>query len=101
MVDNITTPWPKLIFEAYRDTIAAKHLWAQIIRKIRLKKMPWLNHSWHVTLYVSARGLTTGAVPYDEGVFQIEMDFNDHEVIIISGNGGIEKIKIYARPVAS
>lgn len=101
MVDNTITPWPKLIFEAYKDTIATVHLWTQIIGKIRLKKMPWLNHSWHVTLYVSARGLTTGSIPYVEGIFQIDMDFIDHQVIIFCSNGKRESIKLYPRSVAS
>jgi hypothetical protein len=98
---NSPTLWPKLIFSEYNDTIATVHLWTQIIGKIRLKKMPWLNHSWHVTLYVSARGLTTGTIPYNDGVFQIEMDFIDHEVIIASGDGSKERIGLYAHSVAS
>jgi hypothetical protein len=98
---NAIRTWPKLLFEEYKDTIVTMHLWAQIIGKIRLKKTPWLNHSWHVTLYVSARGLTTGAIPYDDGVFQIEMDFIDHEVIVLSDNGAKERIKLFARSVAS
>lgn len=100
MADNTIIPWPKLIFEAYKDTIATVHLWTQIIGKIRLKKTPWLNHSWHVTLYVSARGLTTGSIPYDEGIFQIDMDFIDHEVIIFSSNGKKEYVKLHPRTVA-
>jgi hypothetical protein len=100
MINNTITPWPKLIFEAYKDTIATVHMWTQIIGKIRLKKTPWLNHSWHVTLYISARGLTTGSIPYDEGVFQIDMDLIEHEVIISSSNGKKEHVKLYPRPVA-
>ena len=100
MIDNTSTSWPQLVFEAYKDTIATVHMWTQIIGKIRLKKTPWLNHSWHVTLYISARGLTTGSIPYDEGVFQVDMDFIDHEVIISSSNGEKEYVKLYPRPVA-
>ena len=51
--------WPELPTAAWRETYATLHLWTQIIGKIRLARSPWLNHSWHVTLYVSARGLTT------------------------------------------
>ena len=100
MADNTITPWPKLIFEAYKDTIATVHLWTQIIGKIRLKKTPWLNHSWHVTLYVSARGLTTGSIPYEGGIFQIDMDFIEHEVIIFSSNGKKKYVKLHSRTVA-
>lgn len=75
-------------------------MWTQIIGKIRLKKMPWLNHSWHVTLYVSPRGLTTGSVPFENGIFQIELDFISHEVLISASNGLMERIPLYSRSVA-
>jgi hypothetical protein len=95
-----TAAWPTLDFEAYKDTAATVHLWTQIIGKIRLKKMPWLNHSWHVTLYVSGRGLTTGSIPYGSGVFQIDMDFIDHQVVISCSDGKRETIQLYPRTVA-
>lgn len=100
MSDNIIAPWPNLNFEEYWDTIATVHLWTQIIGKIRLKKTPWLNHSWHVTLYVSARGMTTGSIPYGQGVFQIDVDFIEHVVIIFSSKGDKEYVKLYPRTVA-
>ena len=56
--------WPSLTLEAWSDTYATLHLWTQIVGKIRLAQTPWTNHSWHVTLYVTARGLTTGSIPY-------------------------------------
>src|SRR5260370_999027 len=61
--------WPELNFEALKETLATVQLWTQIVGKIRLVKMPWLNHSWHVTLYVSPRGLTTGSIPFGNGIF--------------------------------
>ena len=60
-------PWPELPTAAWRDTYATLHLWTQIVGKIRLAKAPWLNHSWHVALYVTARGLTTSPVPMARG----------------------------------
>ena len=54
-----TNPWPALPLAAWKDTCETLHLWTQIVGKVRLKLTPWLNHSWHATLYVSARGLTT------------------------------------------
>ena len=51
--------WPELNYTDWKDTCATLHMWTQIVGKIRLKLAPWTNHSWHVTLYVSARGLTT------------------------------------------
>jgi hypothetical protein len=62
-------------------------MWFQIVGKIRLAKSPWLNHSWNVTLYVTARGLTTSPIPYGEKTFQIDFDFIDHKLIIQSSDG--------------
>jgi len=92
--------WPELAFENLKDTLATVQLWAQIVGKIRLIKTPWINHSWHVTLYVSPRGLTTGSIPYEGGNFQIDFDFVDHELIIIASNGKSEKVSLYPRTVA-
>ena len=92
--------WPELAFENWKDTVVTLHLGTQIVGKIRLKQMPWLNHSWHVTLYVSANGLTTGSIPYLGGVFQIDFDFIHHLLQITTSTGGIEKVKLYPRSVA-
>ncbi len=77
--------WPELPYEAWKDTRETLHLWTQIAGKIRLALTPWLNHSWHVPLYVTARGLSTSPIPYAEGIFEIEFDFNEHLVKIITG----------------
>ena len=92
--------WPELAFENWKDTIATLHLWTQIVGKIRLTQMPWLNHSWHVALYVSANGLTTGSIPYPAGVFQIDFDFIHHVLHITTSAGGSEKVELYPRSVA-
>ena len=55
--------WPELPYAAWRDTRDTLHLWTQVVGKIRLARAPWLNHSWHVALYVTARGLTTSPIP--------------------------------------
>ncbi len=68
--------WPDLPYEAGRETCATLQLWSQIVGKIRLSLTPWLNHSWHVTLYVTARGLTTSPIPYGERIFQIDFDLS-------------------------
>jgi len=85
-----TNSWPELAFEYLKDTLETVQLWAQIVGKIRLVKTPWINHSWHVTLYVSPRGLSTGNIPYEGGSFQIDFDFVDHVLIVIASNGGKE-----------
>ena len=57
--------WPELPYAAWKDARDTLHLWTQVVGKIRLACTPWLNHSWHVTLYVTARGLGTGPIPLD------------------------------------
>jgi len=94
-------PWPEIHFERLKDTLATVHLWIQIIGKIRLKKMPWLNHSWHVSLYISSRGFTTGSIPYERGIFQLDMDFVSHELVITTSEGKKESLKLLARSVAN
>jgi len=94
-------PWPVLNYEKYKDTLATVHLWTQIVGKIRLSNSPWINHSWHVTLYVSSRGLTTGSIPCSDGVFQLDLDFIAHELIISSSDGQRDVILLYPRSVSS
>ena len=81
------TEWKALSYDELKDTIFTVQLWTQIVGKIRLRRMPWINHSWHVTLYVSSRGFTTGSIPYSGSLFQIEFDFVDHVLVITSSSG--------------
>jgi len=93
--------WPILKFDDLKDTLTTVQLWTQIVGKIRLVKTPWLNHSWHVTLYVSPTGLTTGSIPYEKGVFRIDFDFIKHQLLITCSSGNREQIDLYPRTVAS
>ncbi|MCD6044588.1 MAG: hypothetical protein K0R40_4191 [Burkholderiales bacterium] len=93
-------PWPELPLEAWKDTCATLHLWTQIVGKVRMAKSSWLNHSWHVTLYVTPRGLTTGPVPYGERVFQIDLDFVDHELLLQSSDGSGSRFALEPQTVA-
>jgi hypothetical protein len=81
-------PWPELPTAAWRETYETLHLWTQIIGKIRLARAPWLNHSWHVALYVTARGLTTSPIPDDTRSFQIDLDLINHDLLISTSDGG-------------
>ena len=81
--------WPSLPLDAWSDTYATLHLWTQIVGKIRLAQTPWTNHSWHVTLYVTARGLTTGSISYGTRAFQIDFDFIAHELNIRCDDGRV------------
>ena len=69
--------WPELPLSAWQETRDTLHLWTQIVGKVRLARTPWHNHSWHVPLYVTARGLTTSPIPTARGI-QIDFDFIDH-----------------------
>ena len=80
-------PWPSLPLEAWAETCATLHLWLQIVGKIRLAQSPWVNHSWHVALYVTARGLTTSPIPHGVRTFQIDFDFVAHQLVIQTSDG--------------
>lgn len=84
-----TNPWPDLPLEAWTDTYATLHMWLQIVGKIRLAQSPWVNHSWHVTLYVTAKGLTTSPIPYGTRTFEVDLDFIDHRLQVIASDGGV------------
>src|SRR5216683_307022 len=93
-------PWPSLPFEAWKDTCATLHMWTQIVGKIRLVQTPWVNHSWHVPLYLTARGLTTSPIRYDPRVFQIDFDFIDHKLLIQADDGPVKTMALQPRSVA-
>jgi hypothetical protein len=93
-------PWPELPYAAWKDTAATLQLWTQIAGKIRLTKTPWLNHSWHVTLYVSVRGLTTGPIPDGARSFELEFDFIDHVLWLRTSDGHSRQLMLKPTPVA-
>ncbi|MEO0585477.1 MAG: DUF5996 family protein [Bacteroidota bacterium] len=84
IIPGCPSPWPELNYQAWGDTLKTIHQWTQIVGKIRLQAMPWQNHSWHTTLYVTSRGFSTGSMPYKNGLFEIEFDFESHVLIIRS-----------------
>jgi hypothetical protein len=79
--------WPSLPLEAWADTHATLHLWLQIVGKVRLAMTPWVNHSWHVTLYVTPTGLTTSPIPCGERSFEIAFDFIAHRLRVQASDG--------------
>ena len=95
-----TDPWPSLPLEAWSDTCATLHMWTQIVGKIRLTQTPWINHSWHVTLYVTARGLTTSLISYEARAFEIDFDFISHELVVRSSDGAAACVPLEAQSVA-
>ena len=92
--------WPSLPLDAWRDTCTTLHLLTQIVGKIRLAQTPWTNHSWHVTLYVTARGLTTGSISYGSRTFQIDFDFIAHELKIQCDDGSVSGFPLEPQSVA-
>src|SRR5438105_1127578 len=98
--DARTQVWPQLPLEAWQDTCVTLHRWTQIVGKVRLALAPMLNHWWQVTLYVSARGLTTSPMPYGTRSFQIDFDFIAHELRIETSDGASRSLRLYARSVA-
>jgi hypothetical protein len=92
--------WPELPYAAWQDTYATLHLWTQIVGKIRLAQTSWVNHSWHVTLYVSPRGLTTSSITYGQRSFELEFDFLKHVLRASSDAGSFWEIPLRPRAVA-
>jgi hypothetical protein len=92
--------WPELPYAGWRDTCATLHLWTQIVGKIRLARTPWLNHSWHVVLYVTARGLTTSPIPHGDHTFELEFDFLRHVLLVSTDDGERREIGLFPRTVA-
>ena len=95
------TQWPELPLEAWSDTYQTLHLWLQIVGKVRLAGSAWTNHSWHVTLYVTARGLTTSPIAVDSRTFQIDFDFIDHRLAIQTSDGRNEGFALEPMSVAT
>jgi hypothetical protein len=93
--------WPPLPLNEWQDTYRTLHMWTQIVGKIRMVLSPPLNHWWHVTLYVSAHGLTTGPVPYFRGIFEIQFDFLTHTLGISTSEGGSASRPLRAESVAA
>jgi hypothetical protein len=79
--------WPEIPYVDWRETCSALHLYTQIVGKYRLARTPWVNHSWHATLYPTARGFTTSLIPDGPVGIEIRFDLIDHKVVGESGDG--------------
>jgi Family of unknown function (DUF5996) len=98
MASHAAERWPELPYAAWKDTRDTLHLWTQVVGKVRLILTPWLNHSWHVALYVTARGLTTSPIPWRGGSFQIDLDFIDHVLWVRTSEGHFRQLVL--KPVS-
>lgn len=86
--------WPDITHADWADTAAALHLYTQVLGKVRLATTPWTNHSWHVPLYVNARGLTTSLMTSDGVDFEMRLDFIDHDVEIETTLGEVRRVDL-------
>jgi hypothetical protein len=93
--------WPELPYAALRPTADTLQLWAQIVGKVRLARTPWVNHGWHVPLYVSARGLTTSLIACEMTSLELELDFVDHVLVVRCTHGGEQKVALATRSIAA
>src|ERR1700741_2402957 len=100
---RMSTPevlWPELPYRNRRDTAVTLQLWTQIVGKVRLALTPWLNHSWHVPLYVTARGLGTSPIPVDGEVVEMEFDFIGHRLVCRTSRGDERALALAPQSVA-
>jgi hypothetical protein len=75
-------------------------MWTQIVGKIRLVQLPWINPPWHVPVYVTSRGLTTSSIPYESRAFEVGYDLMDHKLLIQTSSGEAREVALVARSVA-
>ncbi|GAB7037691.1 MULTISPECIES: DUF5996 family protein [Catenuloplanes] len=101
MEKTTTHDWPRLRVADWTGTRDTLHMWTQIVGKVRMAYAPVANHWWHVTLYPTARGLTTGAVPYEHGVFDIEFDFVAHRLHVRTSDGRTREVALEPKSVAT
>jgi hypothetical protein len=92
--------WPALPLSEWADTYATLHMWTQVVGKVRLALSPRVNHWWEVPLYVSARGLTTSPIPYENGIFEVQFDFIEHKLEISTMDGELKSLRLVPRTVA-
>ena len=93
--------WPSLPYEAWKETLDTLHMWTQIVGKVRMELSPPVNHWWHVTLYVTSRGLTTSSIPYQGRSFAVNFDFIDHQLYILTSDGTTKALPLIPRSVAA
>ncbi|HTU00833.1 MAG TPA: DUF5996 family protein [Candidatus Sulfotelmatobacter sp.] len=97
---NRSEAWPALPLGEWQATCVTLHMWIQIVGKVRLALSPHINHWWGVPLYLTARGLTTSPMPYGSEALEIQFDFIEHKLDLLTSRGGIRTIDLSPRTVA-
>ena len=100
-MDRDHAVWPELVYPGWRDSAVTLQLWTQIVGKIRFSLTPWVNHSWQVPLYVTARGLGTSAIPIGSEILEIEFDFIAHRLLARSSLGEERSLALQPQTVAA
>ena len=93
--------WPALPLAEWKDTYATLHMWTQVVGKVRLALSPNINHWWGTAFYVTARGLTTSAMPYEKGICEVHFDFVSHALEIETSLGESRTFRLAPRTVAA
>jgi hypothetical protein len=91
---------PPLTFDSWKDTLATLHMWSQIVGKVRLKLCPLVNHWWNVPFYITARGMTTSAMPYERRAIEVQFDFIEHKIVIETSDGRVVSMAMEPQSVA-
>lgn len=92
--------WPLLSYEKGKNTYETLQLFTQIVGKLKLATLPWVNHSWHVALHITPRGLSTQTMPYEGGSFQVDFDFISHELQVFTNDGTVKSFALPGLSVA-
>ncbi|AKQ67740.1 hypothetical protein A176_004652 [Myxococcus hansupus] len=99
-METLDAAWPPLPLDAWKDTYATLHRYTQVIGKVKLALTPPQNHWWNVAFRVTARGMTTGLIPYGQGAFEVDFDFRSHELLFRASRGPTRVMALEPRPVA-
>jgi hypothetical protein len=98
--NSLVQNWPDIPYLSWKDTAATLHQWLQIVGKYRLAYVPWVNHSWHATLYLCSRGLTTSVIHTPVKSVQVDFDFIDHRLRVVTSDADEQSIPLHAMSVA-
>src|SRR3954452_15985639 len=98
--DEVDEVWPALPYDEWKDTLDTLHMWTQVVGKVKLELVPFLNDWWQVAFMVTARGLTTASIPYGRRVFQVDFDFLGHRLDIHVSDGSSRSMHLNPRSVA-
>ena len=99
-MESISKKWPPLPYLEWKDKLDTLHMCMQLTGKVKLKLTPYLNHWWNTAFHLTASGMTSGLIPFEEKVFEINFDFISHNVNVRTSDDESITIKLYARPVS-